>query len=106
VGRALEVIVQSLGYHSRFLYEVLAGELRELLADYHLLLVAPPLSEEHRRFLLDEMLSTATPVKIAVLELLPANGGEQLIERENALFWPCSKEQLKRAIDATLLLQS
>jgi hypothetical protein len=103
VGEALEVLLQAAGYCTRFLPESVMDELLgELLADTQLLLLAPVLSSERRKALLDMMQGPTTPVNIPVLELLPANGGQHL-QGEHILLWPCSGEELKRAIDALLL---
>ncbi len=104
VGEALEVLLRAAGYRARFLPEFVMDELGELLADSQLLLVAPVLSAERRKALLEMMSSPATPVNIPVLELLPANGGQHL-QGEYVLLWPCSTEELRRAIEAALLAQ-
>lgn len=104
VGEALEVLLQAAGYRTRFLPESAMDELlSEVLADSQLLLIAPVLSAERRKALLEMMLSPTTSVNIPVLELLPANGGQHL--QEHIVLWPCSGEELKRAIDALLLNQ-
>ena len=103
VGEALEVLLQAAGYRPRFLPETVMDEILmgELLADSQLLLVAPVLSAKRRKALLEMKLSPTTPVDIPVLELLPANGGQHL--QGSTVLWPCSGEELKRAIDALLL---
>ena len=102
VGRALETLLQGGGYGARFLYKLAEDELSELLADSQLLLIAPPLSGERWRALQEVMFGPAQ-VEIAVLELLPANGGEEPAQRGGVLFWPCSAEELKRAVDEALI---
>jgi hypothetical protein len=104
VGEALEVLLQAAGYRTRFLPEsVLDDELLgELLADSQLLLVAPVLSAKRHKALLEMMQGPTTPVNIPVLQLLPANG-EQHSQGVRFVLWPCSGEELKRAIDALLL---
>jgi hypothetical protein len=104
VGAALEALLESAGYHAWFLPESVKDELGELLADSQLLVVTPDLSAEVRHALLKLVLSPKGPVKIAVLELLPANGEEQIFGG-HAVFWPCSVEELRQAIDAALLAQ-
>lgn len=103
MGEALEALLQAAGYRTRFLPESVMDELLgELLADSQLLLVAPVLSAKRRKALLEMMLSPMMPVNIPVLQLLPANGGQHL-QGEHIVLWPCSGEELKRAIDALLL---
>lgn len=104
IGEALEVLLQAAGYRARFLSEPGTDELGELLADYQLLVVAPVLSAERRRALLNVVSSPATSVKIPVLELLPADA-EQRLRGGHVLLWPCSTEELRRAIEAALLAQ-
>jgi hypothetical protein len=104
VGEALEVLLQAAGYRTRFLPETVMDEILmgELLADSQLLLVAPVLSAKRRKALLERKLGPTTPVNIPVLELLPANGGQHF-QGGRTVLWPCSGEELKRAIDALLL---
>ncbi len=104
VGEALEALLQAAGYHARFLSEPVAGKLGELLADYQLLVVAPTLSAERWRALLNLVPSLATSVKIPVLELLPADV-EQRLRGGHVLLWPCSTEEVRLAIEAVLLAQ-
>jgi hypothetical protein len=102
VGRALETLLRSAGYRARFLSNPAADAFGELLADSHLLLVAPPVSAERRRVLRARMRGRPTATGVAVLELVPTNGGEQLVQREGVVLWPCSAEELKRGINSAL----
>jgi hypothetical protein len=105
VGEVLEVMLQAAGYRTRFQPESVMDDLPgDLLADSQLLLVAPVLSARRRKALLEMMLSPMMPVNIPVLQLLPTNGGQHL-QGEHIVPWPCSGEELKRAIDALLLDQ-
>ena len=99
VGEALEVLLQAAGYHTRFLPEFVMDEPDEMLADSQLVLIAPALSAKRRKAFLEMMLSSPKTVNIPVLELLPANGGQHL-HAEHIVLWPCSREELKQAIDA------
>jgi hypothetical protein len=54
---------------------------------------------------MDAMLSSVAPVKIPIVELLSANAGEQHAQIDHTVLWPCSIEELKRAIDDALLAQ-
>lgn len=105
VGEALEALLQAAGYRTLFLPESVVDELLgEVLADSQVLLVAPVLSDRRRRTLLEIVLRSPTmAVNVPVLELLPANGGQHL--QEHVVLWPCSGEELKRAIDTLLLDQ-
>ena len=82
IGRSLEALLQSAGYDARFQGEPSADGLGGLLADSHLLLIAPCLSAESRSKALVDLVIDPAP-KIGVLELLPANGGEQNIQGVN-----------------------
>jgi hypothetical protein len=105
VGEALEVLLQAAGYRTQFLSEsVMDDLLGEVLPDSQLLLIAPLLSAERRKAVLKMMQDPTRPVNIPVLQLLPANGGEHL-QGGRILLWPCSGEELKRAIDALLFDQ-
>ena len=99
VGEALEVLLHAAGYRTRFLPESVMDEPGEMLADSQLVLIAPALSAKRRKAFLEMMLSS--PMNIPLLELLPANGGQHL-QAEHSVLWPCSREELKRAIDALL----
>ena len=105
IGGVLEALLQAAGYSARFLSEPVVDRLVELLADSQLLVFAPTLSAERRKTLLDMMLGPALSVKIPVVELLPADEGEQHPHVEHIVLWPCSMEELKRAIDDALLAQ-
>ena len=102
IGEALEVLLQAAGYRARFLSEPVADKLGELLVGSQLLVVAPTLNAECWKTLLDVVLSPA--VKVPVLELLPADG-ERHFRGEHVLLWPCSTEELRRAVDTALLSQ-
>jgi len=102
MGRSLETLLQPAGYDVRFQPEPSTDGLGGLLADSHLLLIAPGLSTESHKILIDLVTG---PTKILVLELLPANGGEQNIQGVGVAPWPCSEEELQRRIWATLLAQ-
>ena len=102
VGRTLETLLQGGGYGARFLNKLAEDELSEMLADSQLLLIAPPLSGESWR-VLQRVVFGPAPVEIAVLELLAANGGEEPAQRRSVLCWPCSAEELKRAVDAVII---
>jgi hypothetical protein len=105
VGRALETLLQDAGYRAWSLSEFVADDLGEQIAEFHLLLIVPPLGEESRRVLQAGMLDPRKSVKIAILELISADGGERLLQRADVLLWPCSQEELKRTIDSTLTAQ-
>ena len=103
-GRSLEALLQAAGYDARFQPEPLADVLGGLLAACRLLLVAPGLSAESRKALTYTVLCAA--MNIPVLELRPANGGEEMgIQGADAAPWPCPLEELQRRVRAALLAQ-
>lgn len=104
MGEALEVLLQTAGYRAQFLPEPVMDELGELLMDSQLLVVAPALSAERQKTFLEMMLSSATPVNIPILELLPVDGERRFLGG-HVLLWPCSTKELRRAVDAALLAQ-
>src|SRR5215212_3069968 len=83
MGRSLEALLQAAGYEARFQPEASADGLGGLLADSRLLLIAPGLSAESRKALVDVVMDSAT--NFAVLELLPANGAGQNIQGVGAV---------------------
>src|SRR5919112_4148524 len=94
MGRSLEALLQAAGYEARFQPEASADGLGGLLADSRLLLIAPGLSAECRKALVDIAMAPAT--KIPVLELLLANGREQqAIQGVGVAPWPCSMDELQ-----------
>ena len=99
VRQAVEVLLQAAGYRTRSLRGPNAGDLDELLADSRLLLVAPELSAGRRRILVDSLSSTSALAEIAILELVP-EGAKPNLRVVRVVPWPCSMEQLRRAIDA------
>jgi len=104
VREVLEILLQAAGYRPQFLGELAGDELSQLLVDFHLLLVTPDLGVERRKVLLEMMSNPTMLTKIPILELLPGDG-EQIVRGGSILLWPCSAEELKRTIEATLLAQ-
>jgi hypothetical protein len=101
VRGALEVLLQAAGYRIRLLCEPVEEDLEDLLADVHLLLIAPELGVERRKTLLTMTSNPTALVKLPILELLP-EGGEQQVKGGRVVLWPCSTEELRRAIHAAL----
>jgi hypothetical protein len=101
VREAVEVSLQAAGYRTRSLREPNADDLGEPLAYSRLLLVVPELRAGPRRVLVDSLSSLLAFAEIAVLELVP-EGAEPNLRGVRVVPWPCSMEQLRRAIDAAL----
>lgn len=101
IREALQVLLQAAGYRIQVLLEPAGDEPDELPADCHLLLIAPELSAARRKRLFDMMSGSAARAKIPILELL-LEGGEHSIWGWRVVLWPCSIDQLTRAIDDAL----
>jgi hypothetical protein len=102
VGRALEALLQGLGYNTRLIEESDADEPAEALVGTQLLLTAPTVSTESRTRFLAAMRSTPGTATIPVLTLATDNG-EELPDQANIVPWPCRLEVLKTEIEAALL---
>jgi hypothetical protein len=101
IREALELLLQAAGYRIQVLPGPAENESDELLADCDLLLVAPELSASRRKRLLDMVSGSAARAKLPILELLP-EGREHNVWGWRVLLWPCSIDQLSRAIDYVL----
>ena len=68
-GRALEALLQGVGYDTRLIEDPPDRSPEELLAGVRLLLIAPTLSAESRETLLAQMGSTLDAANIPILTL-------------------------------------
>jgi hypothetical protein len=101
-GRALEALLQGVGYDTRLIEDPPERWPEQLLEGVRLLLLAPTLSAESRETLLAEMDSTLDVANIPVLTLSTTlkeapGDGPVLIP------WPCRLEDLTKKIEAALL---
>jgi hypothetical protein len=101
VGRALEVLLQGLGYDTRLIEESGKDNPQELLGGIQLLLAAPTVNTESRERFLSGMRSTPATATIPVLTLSTAHK-EELADQPGVVPWPCRLEDLKGEIDTTL----
>ena len=101
-GRALEALLQGVGYDTRLIEDPPERSPEQLLAGVRLLLLAPTLSAESREVLLAEMGSTLDAANIPVLTL-STTLKEALGEGPVSIPWPCRLEDLTRKIEAALL---
>ena len=101
-GRALEALLQGVGYDTRLIEDPPERPPEQLLEGVRLLLLAPTLSAESRETLLAEMGSTLDAANIPVLTLsttlkeAPGDGPAFIP-------WPCRLEDLTKKIEAALL---
>jgi hypothetical protein len=101
-GRALEVLLQGVGYDTRLIEDSAEIPPEQLLVGVRLLLLAPTLSAETRETLLAEMGSALDAANIPVLTLsttLKEAPGDGPV----FIPWPCRLEDLTKKIEAALL---
>ena len=104
-GRALEALLQGVGYDTRLIEDLPERSPEQLLEGVRLLLLAPTLSAESREILLAEMGSTLDAANIPVLTL-STTLKEALDEGTTSIPWPCRLEDLTKKIEAALLRES
>ena len=101
-GRALEALLQGVGYDTRPIEDPPKRSPEQLLEGVRLLLLAPTLSAEFRETLLAEMGSTLDAANIPVLTL--STSLKEALAGEPAFIpWPCRLEDLTKKIEAALL---
>src|SRR5687767_15226938 len=101
-GRALEALLQGVGYDTRLVEDPPERSPEQLLEGVRLLLLAPTLSAESRETLLAEMGSTLDAAHIPVLTL-STSLREALAGAPAFIPWPCRLEDLTKKIEAALL---
>jgi hypothetical protein len=102
VGRALEALLQGLGYNTLLIEESGAGKPEELLRGIQLLLAAPTADTDSRERFLADMRGTPDTAAIPVLTLTTA-AREDLADQPGLVLWPCRMEDLRTEIEAALL---
>jgi len=101
-GRALEALLQGVGYDTRLIEDPPEGNPEKCLDGVRLLLLAPTLSTESRETLLAEMGGTLESRDIPVLTL-STGLKEALGDGRPSILWPCRIEDLTKKIEASLL---
>ncbi|HEY6711990.1 MAG TPA: hypothetical protein VI055_06945 [Rubrobacter sp.] len=101
-GRALEALLQGVGYDTRLIEDPPERSPEQLLEGVRLLLLAPTLSTESRETLLTEMGSMLEAANIPVLTL-STTLKEALGDGPVFIPWPCRLEDLTKKIEAALL---
>jgi hypothetical protein len=101
-GRALEALLQGVGYDTRLIEDPPERSPEQLLEGVRLLLLAPTLSAESRETLLADMGSTLDAANIPVLTL-STTLKEALSDGHAFIPWPCRLEDLTKKIEAALL---
>jgi len=101
-GRALEALLQGVGYDTRLIEDPPESPPEQLLDGVRLLLLAPTLSTESREALLAKMGATLDAANIPVLTL-STTIREVLGDGPVIIPWPCRLEELTKKIEAALL---
>ena len=101
-GRALEALLQGVGYDTRLIQDPPEESPEQLLEGVRLLLLAPTLSAESRETLLADLGSTLDAAHIPVLTLSTTIKGA-LSDGHAFIPWPCRLEDLTKKIEAALL---
>jgi hypothetical protein len=102
VGRALEALLQTVGYSTKFVAEGSVGQM-EVLEGVRVLLLAPRCSPRSREAVLAKLRGAQNASRTSVLEIgISANSGAQ-VNQERFVPWPCRTEDLKRRIEIVLL---
>jgi hypothetical protein len=101
-GRALEALLQGVGYDTCLIEDPPERAPEQLLEGVRLLLIAPTLSAESRESLLAEMGGKLEAANIPVLTL-STTLKEALNDGPVFIPWPCRLEDLTRKIEAALL---
>ena len=102
-GRALEALLQGVGYDTRLIEDPPERLPEQLLEGVRVLLLAPTLSAESRETLLADMGSTLDAANIPVLTL-STTLREVLSDGHAYIPWPCRLEDLTKRIEAVLLV--
>jgi hypothetical protein len=101
IGRVLESLLQTAGYGTRFVTYPVTSESCNMVADAHVVLLLPGLSNISREGCPISEVSTAAATNIPILELIP-EPDEVPSLRARPVRWPCRLEQLRREIEAAL----
>jgi hypothetical protein len=102
VGRALEALLQGLGYDTLLIEDSGAGKPEELLRGIQLLLAAPTADTDSRVRFLADMRRIPGTAAIPVLTLSTTIGEDQA-DQPGLVLWPCRMEDLRTEIEAALL---
>ncbi len=99
VGRALELLLEGVGYEVRVLEEPDAKGVRDLLHDIDVLILDRNLSNGRREDLMGALATTLETATIPILSLSRGSEGTPAGE-DRVVPWPCKIEDLAREIEA------
>ena len=101
VGKALQLLLSDIGYHTRYLPQISFDE-PDMLDGVQLLLFVGGVGARPQGNSASLAESIREKVKVPILELVSFSRETQA-EKENLVPWPCRIDELKRRIDAVLL---
>ncbi len=105
VGRALEALLRTVGYSTKFVAES-SVEQMGALEGVRVLLLAPRCSPRSREAVLARIRGAQNASRTSILEIgVSSNSGAQ-VNQERFVPWPCRTEDLKRRIEAVLLSET
>ena len=102
VGRAVESLLRTAGYNTRFVADPITDGSHSALVEAHVVLLAPSLSAESREKLLGSGKSNPVAAEPPTLELVSEADEGQPRQGRHRVRWPCSLEQLRWEIEAVL----
>ena len=102
VGRAIESLLRSAGYDTRFVADHITNGYLSALVDAHVVLLAPGVSAEACEKVLESGASNPLAARTPTLELVSEADEGQLRQGHHRVRWPCSLEQLRWEIESVL----
>ena len=102
VGRAIESLLRTANYDSRFVADPVKDGSRSALVEANVVILAPGLCVESREKVLGSGTSEPVAAGTPTLELVAEGDGGQPLQGQHRVRWPCSLEQLRREIEAVL----
>ena len=101
-GRALEALLQGVGYDTHLIEDPPQGDPKEFLEGVGLVLLAPTLSAESREAFFADLGGTLDAANVPVLTL-STGLKEALGDGRASIPWPCRLEDLTKKIETSLL---
>jgi Asp/Glu/hydantoin racemase len=102
IGQALEALLQTAGYGTRFGTYPVTDYSRNILTEAHIVLLMPWSNNTSRKVSPISEVSTAATTDLPILELVSEPNEAQSL-RGRQVRWPCGLEQLRKEIEVTRL---
>jgi hypothetical protein len=102
VGRAIESLLQTAGYNTRFVADPVRDGARSALVEAHVVILAPSLSAESREKVFGSGTSKPLAAETPTVELVSEADEGPPRQGPHRVRWPCSLEQLQWEIEAVL----